>query len=223
MIEWPPANGTLVLQGEVIGKPATAGSKRTGVVTVKGPGGRRVPKMRGGRVQTFTADDQGEQGKAFRSSIIDVVRELYEGAPLDVPLALELVEYRPRGSGHFGTGRNAGVLKGSAPAYPAVRPDISKILRAFEDALANVLIREDSRFCRILTGKDFDDGPARVEFRLWTLPATVAERGGLPRADKSVTLPGMDLSPENGDRDEALSGRDADDRVKPVPSFPGLS
>ena len=227
-----PPEAILVLEGTVIGKPATAGSKRTGVVTVKGPDGKRVPKLRAGRVQTFTADDQGEQGKAFRSAVIDVVSELHTGPPIDAPLVLELTEYRPRSSAHFGTGRNAGLLKGSAPAYPAVRPDLSKVIRAFEDAIAQVVIREDSRICRLLLAKDWDDGPARIEFRLWTLPRTVRElesppapkRPVLHEAGNPVTLPGIVSSPEPEGRDESQE----DERSGPdgggarVPLFPGL-
>ena len=51
-----------------------------------------------------------------------------------------------RPKSHFGTGRNAGKLKPSAPKYPAVKPDVDKLSRAVHDALtiANV-IDDDSR------------------------------------------------------------------------------
>ncbi len=61
------------------------------------------------------------------------------------PLELRITFYLPRPRGHYGTGKKAGVIKGSAPAYPAVRPDASKLTRSSEDSLKGIAWRDDSQ------------------------------------------------------------------------------
>jgi Holliday junction resolvase RusA-like endonuclease len=50
---------------------------------------------------------------------------------------------RPRS--HYRTGRNAALLRGDAPAYPAGRPDLTKLVRAAEDALKGVVWADDGQ------------------------------------------------------------------------------
>ena len=88
---------------------------------------------------------------------------------LEGPLSLHATFYRPRPASHFGSGRNAGVLKTSAPAYPATRPDTTKLLRAVEDALQGVLYRDDAQIVEQHVSKQWGD-PARCEIRVETLP-----------------------------------------------------
>jgi crossover junction endodeoxyribonuclease RusA len=51
------------------------------------------------------------------------------------PVAVAVVFYLPRPRSHYGTGRNAGVLKVSAPRYPFGQPDVDKLLRSTLDGL----------------------------------------------------------------------------------------
>ena len=78
------------------------------------------------------------------------------------PVALQLVIYRPRPKGHFGTGKNAGKLKAGAPLRPDTKPDLTKLLRGTEDALRGIVWRDDSQVCRQVNEKLFGE-PARVE------------------------------------------------------------
>jgi Holliday junction resolvase RusA-like endonuclease len=43
----------------------------------------------------------------------------------------------PRPRGHYGTGRNGGTIRHSAPVYPAGRPDLDKLARAVLDGLTD--------------------------------------------------------------------------------------
>jgi Holliday junction resolvase RusA-like endonuclease len=61
------------------------------------------------------------------------------------PLLLRVDFYLARPKGHYGTGRNHGVLKLTAPAYPTTKPDATKLLRGLEDALTGVLWRDDAQ------------------------------------------------------------------------------
>jgi Holliday junction resolvase RusA-like endonuclease len=190
-VSWPPPHAKLVLEHRVDGEPKTAGSKNAGVIRSKSapnprtgePDGKLhpvpVPTKDGGTTaKTFVTDSSGTPGKTWRSDIRDAVAAIYDAESqgvLDVPLVLEVVFFRPRGKGHHGVGGN---VLDSAPAYPAVAPDGTKLLRAFEDALNKVLWRDDGRIVSCRWDKRFVaiDQPPKVEFRLWSLPAKVGDK-----------------------------------------------
>ena len=65
--------------------------------------------------------------------------------PLDGALVASMVFTFGRPKGHYRTGRNAHLLRDSAPLRPAVYPDLSKILRSTEDALTGVVWADDQR------------------------------------------------------------------------------
>lgn len=66
-------------------------------------------------------------------------------APLDGPLVASMVFAFARPKSHYRTGRNAHLLRATAPTRPAVYPDLSKIIRSTEDALTGVAWADDSR------------------------------------------------------------------------------
>lgn len=80
---------------------------------------------------------------------------------LEGPLRLVAVFYRPRPAGHFGSGKNNGVLKASAPPYPDTRPDTTKLLRGVEDALIGIFYRDDAQIVVQEVSKVWGE-PARV-------------------------------------------------------------
>jgi crossover junction endodeoxyribonuclease RusA len=51
------------------------------------------------------------------------------------PVEVVMVAYFPRPKSHYGTGRNAGVLKPNAPFWVATKPDADKVQRALGDCL----------------------------------------------------------------------------------------
>jgi Holliday junction resolvase RusA-like endonuclease len=182
---WPPPGAELILEGVVLGEPVPAGSKATGVV-MKTEGGRKVPARHpDGRVKTFTKDDSGSRGKTWRGDIRDAVLRQWQGPPLDEPLALSLTFYGERTKAHYGTGRNEGVLKDSAPLYPheSRLADGTKLSRAFEDALNKLAWKDDRRFVRFKWARDFGS-PPRVEYRLYRLPM----RGVYLQAEQGTLL-----------------------------------
>ena len=73
---------------------------------------------------------------------------LWEG-----PIILRLVFRRTRPKSHYRTGRNAGIIKPSAPAYPTSKPDLTKLTRAIEDALTGIVWKDDAQVVRQETGK----------------------------------------------------------------------
>lgn len=63
--------------------------------------------------------------------------------PLTSPLVAEMVFTLTRPRSHFGTGRNQGRVRPSAPSVPLGLPDLSKLARATEDALTTAGVYRD--------------------------------------------------------------------------------
>lgn len=115
----------------VYGRPAPQGSKKGFV--------------RGGRVAMV---EMSKHVKPWRSDVRDAALSFLHRTnrtryPLTGPLSVDMVFSIARPKGHYGTGRNAGVLKASAPRFPASMPDLSKLLRATEDALTSAGLWKD--------------------------------------------------------------------------------
>jgi Holliday junction resolvase RusA-like endonuclease len=96
--------------------------------------------------------------------------------PTSGPVEMRVVFYLPRPGGHFG---KKGLRK-SAPLYPATKPDLSKLVRAVEDALIGIVFNDDARVVRHHVEKLYADYGAapRAVFEIETLVETVAERDG---------------------------------------------
>ena len=134
-----------MIQFVVYGKPAPAGSKRG--------------FQRGGRVMVV---DANPNSRAWKAVVLDAAAQHMNGAPLlGGPLLLELQFIIPRPKGHYG----ARGLRPSAPAFPTTRPDVLKLARAVEDALAGVCYRDDAQIVTELLSKNYGE-PARCIVRL---------------------------------------------------------
>lgn len=117
----------------VHGRPAPQGSKKGFV--------------RGGRVAMIEMSKHVKPWREdVRSAALAWVARTPDLYPLPGALSVDMVFSIARPKGHYGTGRNAHLLKGSAPAHPASMPDLSKLLRATEDALTSAgLWSDDAR------------------------------------------------------------------------------
>lgn len=123
---------------EVYGTPGPQGSKSGFVIKSKDPAAR-------GRV---VMKESSDKVKPWRQDVGAAARKAIEGLDwvlLDGPLVVRMVFSFVRPAGHYGSGRNAGVLKASSPPRPAVYPDLSKLVRSTEDALTGTIWRDDSR------------------------------------------------------------------------------
>lgn len=100
-------------------------------------------------------EDDGGRLAPWREAIGWHARMAYKGELIQgaVVLAMEFVKPRPKN--HYGTGKNAEVLKDSAPAAPIIQPDVLKLARAAEDALTNVLYVDDSQVVTELISKRY--------------------------------------------------------------------
>lgn len=107
--------------------------------------------------------------KAWRSGIVGAWRR--SGLPMvEGPAEVDLEFVMPRPAGHWGTGSRAGVLRPSAPAWPAVKPDLDKLTRAVLDALTMAgAVEDDARVVSMSVVKTYQRTPQQdpgVEVRV---------------------------------------------------------
>jgi crossover junction endodeoxyribonuclease RusA len=82
-------------------------------------------------------------------------------------LEVELCFYLSRPKGHYGTGRNAGMLKESSPVYPNVRPDLDKLCRSTLDGLGEAgVFGDDSQIVTLLLEKRYTDAATGCRVRI---------------------------------------------------------
>lgn len=120
----------------VYGKAQPGGSKR-GFPYKKKEGGLGV-----------RISDMNPKASSWKHDVISAAMEVCSGELLTGPLQVRFTFFIQRPQGHYGTGRNAGKLKPSAPTYPTKRPDVLKLSRPVEDALTGVIWKDDSQIVR---------------------------------------------------------------------------
>jgi Holliday junction resolvase RusA-like endonuclease len=128
---------------DVLGTPAPQGSKRAFAIRKGG-----VPT---GRVAVV--EQQDKRVKSWRQAVLEAALSAVaksdgdwsddrEGSP-GGPVGLKVIFYLKRPAGHYGSGKNSNKVKPSAPGLPARMPDLSKLIRATEDALTDAGVWAD--------------------------------------------------------------------------------
>ena len=155
----------------VIGEPVTKGSV-TSFVPKRADGS--YARRADGSPLVVKHDDMGRRGKAAAVTLANaaLAARTEARAPFyrheALAITLTFIHVRPRS--HYGTGRNAHAVKGSAPAYPAKRPDVDKLTRHVLDACKGVLYHDDGQIVRLTVIEDYGD-PARTEVTLAPMAA----------------------------------------------------
>lgn len=156
---------------EVLGEAKPAGSKRAFVPLGKD----KQPYRRANGGVVVNVVDDNSKVKEWKGEVRRAARDAYRGELLRgaVRLTLRFVRVRPKG--HCGTGRNAAVVKTSAPAWPITKPDCLKLTRGVEDALTGVVWVDDAQVVEHCLVKVWGE-PARCEVIIEPLdPAEQAE------------------------------------------------
>jgi len=94
-------------------------------------------------------------------------------SPFDGPVFLELVALMPRPKSHYGTGKNADVLKPSAPEWHTSKPDADNILKMLKDCMNELFFVDDKQVCVSRVAKKYTDGSPR-----WDVCIYQIETGG---------------------------------------------
>jgi Holliday junction resolvase RusA-like endonuclease len=119
-------------------------------------------KTKSGKYRCNVVDENDKEVKPWRNQIWRVAAELMgERGVYEGPLMLVVEFYMPRPKGHFGV---HGVRR-SAPRYPVVRPDTTKLMRPLEDALTGILWKDDSQIVEQIARKRYGD-PPRAEVKV---------------------------------------------------------
>jgi Holliday junction resolvase RusA-like endonuclease len=116
--------------------------------------------------------DTGKNTAAWRNAVaIEAVRAMKGRAPVvaNVPLRV-LYEFgfmRPKG--HYGTGKRTGVLREWAPDWVTVRPDLTKLVRAAEDACTGIVWANDACVVMQECGKFYVEQNPGMHIYVWGL------------------------------------------------------
>src|SRR5690606_12970535 len=134
----PPDDDDLALMVRVHGIPAPQGSKR---------------HVGGGRM-IESSKKVGPWREAVKAAVLAATGR--RPTTLDGPGEIVMTFFLPRPRGHYGTGRNAGRVRDSAPTEPTTKPDLDKLVRTTLDALTDVgAIRDDAQVVRIEAAKGY--------------------------------------------------------------------
>lgn len=114
----------------VYGRPAQMGSKRAFVRSGK----------------AVMVNDNSERLRQWYNAVASKAAEVMNGRDLiSGAVRLSVVFFFKRPKAHFGTGRNAGILKKTAPVEHTQKPDLDKLVRLLCDALSATVWRDDSQ------------------------------------------------------------------------------
>jgi Holliday junction resolvase RusA-like endonuclease len=87
--------------------------------------------------------------------------------PVEGPCTVKLVVYSQRPKGHYGSGKNAGQVKATAPRRPTKAPDLDKTCRSVLDCLNGVVYRDDAQVAVLTAEKRWcDDEQPHVGVRV---------------------------------------------------------
>src|SRR5512146_558422 len=115
---------------------------------------------------------QVDPSEPDKANFLAQVRQYAPAAPWTEPLFLHLAFVIARPKGHYGSGRNAQVIKPAyAKAQPTGKPDIDNLVKLVQDALAGVFYRDDQQIVELHATKEYGPVPERprTEVRIWKL------------------------------------------------------
>src|SRR5690606_17977873 len=150
----PPDVDNLALTVRVHGIPAPQGSKR---------------HVGNGRM-IESSKKVGPWRDAVKAAILAATGR--RPTTVDGPVQVDVTFILPRPKGHYGTGRNAGKVRTSAPPEPTTKPDLDKLMRSTLDALTDVgVLRDDAQVVRIYAAKVYawPEEPPGATIHVWRL------------------------------------------------------
>lgn len=118
-------------------------------------GSKTVVQQRGRRPRMF---EDNPDTAPWRERVERFARAAMDGRQIRTgPLRMTVTFVFRRPAGHWGTGRNAGKLKPSAPLYVRTRPDVDKLVRAVGDAITGTVCRDDAQLVVVHAEKHYGD------------------------------------------------------------------
>ena len=134
--------------------------------------------------------DACERTKPWQSWVKECAVKAYQGPLLTEAMKLQMIFTMPRPLSHYRSGKRANPLKPTAPLYHTNAPDVTKLIRAVEDACTSVVWADDAQVVRTEGWKFYET---------WEHP-----RGVLVVIEQ--LWPSVNPEPEGRDYDELYSG-----------------
>ncbi len=143
---------TPIIAFTIYGRPQQVGSKSPWIP--KRADGSMV--MKNGKPVIATMDSN-KKSKPWMAAVAAAAGEVMDGRDLLTgPVRLSVTFFFSRPKSHYGTGRNAGKLKSSAPEIHAQTPDLAKLIRCLEDGMTGVVWRDDRQvYCYGLASRQW--------------------------------------------------------------------
>lgn len=160
---------TSELEFRVYGTPAPQGSK-TGRAIYRGKGANK--KFTGKVAMVESSSKVKPWREAVAAAANAAIRYEPEFVQLTGPVAVRIEFVLERLKSHYGTGRNANILKTSAPLFQCVPPDVDKLVRATFDALTTAGVwLDDGQAAHVSAFKVYGNQPG-AHITLKTLAVT---------------------------------------------------
>lgn len=119
------------------------------------PIGKKRPRFaRRGKTTVAYNDQQTEDGKFIAQVLAQA-----NGKTIDGPIGMTMIATKSRPKSHYGTGRNSGKLKPSAPAYPTSKPDLDNCIKFVLDCFNEILFKDDAQVVSIKAIKRYGQNP----------------------------------------------------------------
>lgn len=150
-----------------------------------------------GRVQLVESSAKVKPWReAVKQAALDALTEQQPAYPRDWPMSVTITFTLPRPKGHYRTGRNAHLLRDSAPIAPASKPDLDKLVRSTLDALtaAGVYV-DDSQVVELHVAKGY---PCDWRVDSLHVPGAVIHVAPIVRPDYYAGRPIEDLQLTSG-------------------------
>jgi len=99
--------------------------------------------------------DACKKNPAWEKAVAAYVRRGWKVEPLKNDLTVTMTFFIRRPKSHYGTGKNASMLKSSAPKAHTQKPDLTKFVRSTEDALTGILWEDDAQIVKQINSKEW--------------------------------------------------------------------
>ncbi len=137
----------------------------------KPKGSMKCIGRRGKVAHVLTEDDSSGDRKRWREAVATIADQARRRRTLDVPVKVHVSFYLERPANQYGTGRNADIVKATAPAFPTGKTlgDLDKMQRNLGDALVDGhLLADDSLIVDWIVSKRWaDKGRAGAAIRVY--------------------------------------------------------
>ena len=125
----------------VLGIPAPQGSKTSGLTKSGHP---------------FTRE-ANPRTRPWRQAVAAEALASWQNKAMEGPVELVAAFFFPRPKSHYRTGKHSHDLRADAPIHHTSKPDLSKLVRAVEDAMTGIIYRDDSQISAMAPKKVYTE------------------------------------------------------------------